>query len=309
MCPKATQTRMPYLIVMFVGVIACIIFRYASPNTWVIDLYLTNWSLCKTDACVGQEAVYRMSAALFVFFAVHALCMLCQGTRGIHYKYWCFKWLALPLLVILFFLIPNAPFDIYAIVARFVSGLFLLLQIIILIDFAYSWNANWMSDEKMWWKQLAAVAVCLYAASIIVAVYSFRWFTDGLSSFCKLEQFFIGFTIALTLLVTLVSITEKFCKHGSILTSGVVTLYSFYLCYNALQSDPSPCNTLASQSTAQVVIGIIIAAAAVCYAGWNLSNADNIFGVDPSQKVESITLSDGNNPAAANTTYQQVCGR
>lgn len=36
-------------------------------------------------------------------------------------------------------------------VARFGSGLFLLVQVVILLDFSHSWNAAWVEkDEQKW---------------------------------------------------------------------------------------------------------------------------------------------------------------
>jgi len=211
--------------------------------------------------------------------------MLSPKTKKFHTDFWLGKILLLIAFLVAFYCIPNGPFDVYAMIARFVSGIFLLLQIIILIEFAYQWNANWVSDEKGWYWQTLAVCFLLYGASVVLAVFEFRWFTDGLSGDCKLEQFLIGFTIALTCTVTLISIS-KWCKHGALLPSGVVTLYCFYLCYNALTSDPSTCNTLQQQTTAQIIVGIIIAGVTVTYASWNLSNSSTIFGVDEEEVKE-----------------------
>jgi len=275
---------MPYLIVMFLGVVLSLIVRYWGSG-WVIHLFWFNFELCDSAKCAGYEAVYRISAAMTVWFALHALCMLHPKTKKFHTDYWIFKILLLFGLIVGFYLIPNPPFDVYAIIARFVSGFFLLLQIIILIEFAYQWNASWVSDEKGWYWQILAVCGVLYGASIVLAVFEFRWFTDGMSGECKQEQFFIGFTIALTSLVTLMSISW-WCKHGALLPSAVVTLYCFYLCYSSLVSDPSPCNNLQDQTTAQIIVGIIIAATTVTYASWNLSNSATIFGVDEDEIKE-----------------------
>jgi len=158
------------------------------------------------------------------------------------------------------------------------------LQIIILIEFAYVWNEKWTDDANPRYKTVAACFTILYAASIVICVYLFSWFASDAND-CKLERFFIGFTIALTATVTLISIT-KWCQHGALLPSGVVTLYCFYLCYSALTSDTSSCNSLQTETTPQVVIGIAIAAVTVCYAGWNLSNSSTIFGVDKDEEKE-----------------------
>jgi hypothetical protein len=289
MCNKSTQTRLPYLFVMALGVVMALVVRYT--GDWVINLYWYSFEVCSSQECYGQEGVYRISSAMCVFFGIHALCMLGKATRGLHYKWWCFKILLLVVLILIFFLIPNSPFDVYGMIARVVSAIFLVLQIIILIEFAYSANEWLLSDEHLgngegatkWYIIDAGCAFLLYGASVVVCVFCFLWFTSPHA--CGLETAFIVVTILLTVGVTAVSIL--FSEHGNILASGVLTLYSFYLCYSSLTSDPSSCNSLASsESTAQVVIGIAIAAVAVSYAGWNLSNASTIFGIEEEDQDE-----------------------
>jgi len=176
-------------------------------------------------------------------------------------------------------LIPNPFFDIYAAIARVVSGVFLLLQIIILIDFAYHWDKKWV-DEKEWLWPTAFAAVLMYAGSYTLAAFEFRWFAD--SSDCSRNKFFIAWTIISTAVVTILPRINYFkSERGRLLPAAVVTLYSFYLCYSSLRSDPGSCNSLQTEDTAQVVISIAIAGVTVCYAGWNLANAETLFGDDP----------------------------
>ncbi len=62
--------------------------------------------------------------------------------------------------------------------------------------------------------------------------------------------------------------------------ASVVTIYCYYLCYSALSSDDSSCNTLheKSQETAQLIVGMVLGAVSVSYAGWSLANAKSLFG-------------------------------
>jgi len=89
---------------------------------------------------------------------------------------------------------------------------------------------------------------------------------------CDLQKFFISFTLIITLAVTGLSITA-WIAHGALLPSAVVTLYSYYLLFSALSSDPSSCNATARQDTLHLVVGLLFGAASICYAGWSLANA------------------------------------
>lgn len=276
----STAARIPYLVIMFLGTVLALVVRYWGKE-WVVSLYWFSVNLCSSAECVGFPAAYRVSFTLFFFFFIHAVFMVGNCLK-FHSQYWVWKVLILLGTLILAFIIPNAFFDVYSIISRIVSGFFLLLQIIILIDFAYRWNEDWVSDEKQWYVPVLVSAFILYGGSYTLIAFMFDWFDNGN---CPRNQFFMVFTILTTFIVTVISIT-KWCKHGAILPSGVVTLYSTYLCYSALRSDPGSCNQFRdSEDTAQVVISIVIAASTICYAGWNLSNSSSIFGFDPDDEV------------------------
>ncbi len=47
-------------------------------------------------------------------------------------------------LLVLSWLIPNPFYEVYVHIARVISGIFLFLQILILLDFAISWAEDWV---------------------------------------------------------------------------------------------------------------------------------------------------------------------
>jgi len=144
----------------------------------------------------------------------------------------------------------------------------------LLVDFAYRWNEDWLSDERDWKKAVVAVSGLLYIADVIILVFLWKWFGG---SGCERNQFFIAFTIVFTLIFTIISITE-WCEHGALLPSAVVTSYCYGLLFSALNSDPSSCNTLNTGGDVQMVLGIIVTGISVGRAAWNLATSDNIFG-------------------------------
>jgi len=63
-----------------------------------------------------------------------------------------------------------------------------------------------------------------------------------------------------------------------------MSLYSHYICFSALSSDPSDtCNPFDSTDTTQLIIGLLIAAASTTYAAYNLATSNSLFG-DPEEE-------------------------
>jgi len=190
------------------------------------------------------------------------------------------------LLVVSWF-IPDQFYDVYAEIARVVSGIFLLLQIIIFIDFAYNWNQDWTSEEKNWKVGIIVVSLLMFICSLILVVFLFKWFGG---SGCSLNLFIISFTMISTCGYTLFSVFGT--DRGGVLPSATVALYCHFLCFTALSSDPSSCNTLQSGDTVHIVIGLILACLSVSYAAWNLANSSSLFGPAPEEQEDQL----GSNP-------------
>jgi hypothetical protein len=167
---------------------------------------------------------------------------------------------------------------------RYVSLIFLVIQIMSLIDSSYAWNSAWV--QKEWFKQILAVCFALFLVSYIFTGYFFSWFASGES--CGTQRFFIAFSLVTTIAATLLSLS-KMSPHGALLPSAVVTAYCSFLLYSALTSDPSACNSLTSQGskTLQLVIGILIASFSIVKSSWDMSTT-NLFGA---RAAESSSLS------------------
>jgi len=257
----------------------------------LIHLYTFSLDLCSDpDKCYGEGAVYRISLALFVFFLIHAVFLRFSGDCMKTPSYlanWALKVFFLILLLVGAFLIPN-PFydDGYVHIARIISGVFLILQIILLIDFAYRWNENWMADDKEWTKAIIAICVLLFVGCLTLFGFMTHWFGG---SGCDRNNFFLSTTFLLPMLFTCLSVTA-WCEHGALLTSAVVTTYCYWLGFSSLSSDPSACNELMSNSneTLHLVIGLLIAALTVTYAGYSLSNQQLMGGELHDDKTEKL---------------------
>ena len=132
----------------------------------------TGWIICCANTCGGVYSVYRFSFMLCVFFA--AMVLLTAGKTklgaGAHRGFWLAKAVVLIGLLVSTLFISNETMEQYRQAARYLSFGFLLMQILLLIDFAYTWNETWLTygedsddDGISGWRCVAASA----AASLL----------------------------------------------------------------------------------------------------------------------------------------------
>lgn len=200
--------------------------------------------------------------------------------------------------------------------ARVASFFFLVVQILLLIDFGYRCN-EWLvemdekseSEHPCWnWKMaIIAAAVGLYSGSIAMWVVVSNSFgklqpshtPDGS---CAPQQVVISFTIILTIALSIVSCT-KIAPHGTLLTSAVVTIYASYLCYSALASHPDAnCNPWAGRtdgSVTDLLVGFLVFAVSMASTAWSLTGSkDAIIGKSSGSDL-TAALETGTNPSDA----------
>jgi magnesium-transporting ATPase (P-type) len=86
-----------------------------------------------------SSIVLRMSAALFVFFFIILLVMLCRSrlSQVINEGLFCVKYLFLVALFVGALFLPSSILDIYASVSKITSIVYLAIQTIIIIDIFY----------------------------------------------------------------------------------------------------------------------------------------------------------------------------
>jgi len=243
---------------------------YNNQNFWCAPQHPDGWVICCADKCGGVYSVYRFSFALFCFFCGMAL--LTVGTTKFgataHRCFWFVKVFALLTLLVTTLWVSNDFLEVYREMARYASLLFLLMQILLLIEFGYSWNEKWLEyDERNecegtccgWKTAIIVSAFGMYVGSIVLWVVMYLVFgKEG----CGAQLTLTSLTIIICVALTVISCT-KIAPHGTLLTSAVVTLYSSYLCYSALASNPDKhCNPLAEgsmESASDLTMGLLVA--------------------------------------------------
>jgi hypothetical protein len=196
------------------------------------------------EQCASNSSIYRVSFALSILFALQII-----GT-WIYARFfdilWSWKWISFAACTIGFFFAEAAVFDLngYAWFARISGFFFLILQQVILIDFAYSWNEKWTAyatidgeeKGKKWLWGLIIISIMLFSGSIAV-IGILYWQFGG----CTDNIVIITLTLLLSFLVTIIQLF--FTDQGSLLTSALVCSYAVYICYSAVTINPdTACN-------------------------------------------------------------------
>ncbi|NXG71647.1 SERC2 protein, partial [Baryphthengus martii] len=234
---------------------------------------------------LGHKAVYRMGFAMAAFFFLFATIMVCVRSSkdpraAVQNGFWFFKFLVLVGITVGAFYIPDGAFSsvwfYFGVVGSF---LFVLIQLILLIDFAHSWSQRWLlnageSNAKGWYAALCIVTVIFYAASIAAIVLLYVYYTE--SQGCTEGKVLISINLILCLIVSAVSILPKIQPrrwgtlgeaggrvtggygsspeprplrlqeaqpHSGLLQASLVTLYTVYVTWTALANVPiQTCN-------------------------------------------------------------------
>lgn len=136
---NAFLAKMTYVAVFFASACLAIFFRYWGQQTLGEVVALASAAapgFCAAEQCWGLQAAYRISFAVAVFFAF--LGLLAAAVPVTHLGGWLVKLLLWAALVGVSFLPASDAMLQYAAVARGFSVLFLLVQVLIIIDLAYN---------------------------------------------------------------------------------------------------------------------------------------------------------------------------
>jgi len=124
--------------------------------------------------------------------------------------------------------------------------LFILIQLILIIDFAHSWAEAWVgnyedTDSKGWLAALLSVSGFFYASSLTAVVLFYVYYTGSHAGECKLHEFYISFNMIICVILSVISILPKVQEHlprSGLLQSSIITLYIMYLTWSAMTNSP-----------------------------------------------------------------------
>ncbi|TRY92017.1 hypothetical protein DNTS_034907 [Danionella cerebrum] len=207
------------------------------------------------DVIVGYKSVYRMCFAMACFYFLFSIIMIrvrsSKDPRAvIQNGFWFFKFL---ILVVWFY---------FGMVGSFA---FILIQLILLIDFAHSWNEVWVrnieeGNSRCWFIGLLFFTILHYALAFTAVVLFYLYYTKPDN--CAEHKFFISFNLILCVIVSVVSILPKVqdaSPQSGLLQSSIITLYTMYVTWSAMTNNPNrECNPsllglVSNMSTSEVV--------------------------------------------------------
>lgn len=255
--PGRSGTICSFLLIL-IGIVVSIIV-YARGKEITMSSFDEGCPEDYLNSCRAVSAVLRVSFALTLLYAVQFL-----GTLLVPRFFdalWVLKYLAFSGLVIGLFFAPSRVFNTnnYAWFARITGFFYLILQQIILLDVAYTWNERWVSfatsEEgergNLWLVGIILISCLLFFGAFVVLAILYWQFHE-----CDNNIVIITLTVAFCLIATVIQLF--FSEEGSILTSAIMTAYSAYITYSAVILNPDDTCNAALHSGFQTVSAVRI---------------------------------------------------
>ncbi|KAM7254352.1 hypothetical protein ACFE04_032034 [Oxalis oulophora] len=256
--------------------------------------WINNFHQTPSREWFETDAVLRVSLGNFLFFTIFSIMMVGVKNQkdprdGIHHGGWMMKIICWCILVIFMFFLPNEIISFYESISKFGAGFFLLVQVVLLLDFVHRWNDTWVGyDEQFWYVALMVVSLVCYVVTLSFSGLLFHWFTPS-GQDCGLNTFFITMTLIFAFLFAIVALHPA--VGGSILPASVISLYCMYLCYNGLSSEPRDyeCNGLHKHSkaisTGSLTLGLLTTVLSVVYSAVRAGSSTSLLSESNSPRA------------------------
>ena len=285
--------KLVYLVIFLSSSILAVVLRFFGKPAFQQMWMIPQINVCDStiESCFGVQAVYRVSFALACFFAFMAL--LTAAAPVTHLGGWLIKLLLYTLFLGLTLLIPNADMVRYAEAARVFSVLFLLSQVIIIVDMAYRLHeyivARFYEYEERqrqqgrhsgllgncWANLYAFLCLGFFIAALTGCGLMYQFFGNN----CALNNFFISQTLLVGLTLSGLSFGLPGTFGKGVLPPLTIMAYNTYLTFSAITNNPDPqCNPVAlstNQNKASIIAGLVVAVVSVTYTA--MSSAGNIY--------------------------------
>ncbi|XP_058797975.1 probable serine incorporator isoform X2 [Phymastichus coffea] len=307
-CRNSTSSRIMYALMLVLGtIVSCITLSPGLQSTLKKMPFCANSSnsalspvTIDCEQAVGYLAVYRISLIMTLFFVLMSVMMIgvksSKDARApIQNGFWAIKYLLVIGGVIGAFFIPENSFGPTWMYFGMIGGfMFILIQLILIIDFAHTWAESWVgnyeeTENKGWYVALLGTTFLNYILAItgIVLLYVYATKPDD----CSLNKFFISINLILCVIVSVVSILPKVQEYqprSGLLQSSVLSLYIVYLTWSGVSNSPDhDCNpgifntasSVADQSNMafdkESIIGLIIWLSCVLYSSLRTVSKSN----------------------------------
>ncbi|RXN33870.1 serine incorporator 2-like protein [Labeo rohita] len=312
------------------------------------------------EIIVGYKSVYRMCFAMACFFFLFSIIMIRvrsskdpraaiqNGYRFYYlpavifstemmgralsanvcnsvalYCFWFFKFLILVALCVGAFFIPDGTFNTvwyyFGVVGSFI---FILIQLILLVDFAHTWNQKWVENaengnSKCWFAALLSFTVVHYICAFAAVVLFYIFYTQP--DDCAEHKAFISLNLIFCIIVSVVAILPKVQEaqpSSGLLQASLISLYTMYLTWSAMSNNPNrkcnpsllslvnggstaPTPTSAPGITtqwwdAQSIVGLVIFLLCTLYASIRSSNNSQVNRLMQTEEGQGLAAADAN---------------
>uniref|UniRef100_A0A8C1D8S9 Serine incorporator 5 n=2 Tax=Cyprinus carpio TaxID=7962 RepID=A0A8C1D8S9_CYPCA len=259
-CPKikqSTSTRFMYTLFFMLVTVTCVIMMSPTVEKAMQEHIPFYTELCNKlnagencSTLVGYSAVYKVCFGMACFFFLFSVFTIrvrtSMGCRAaVHNGFWFFKFVALLACCAGGFFLPNQEtfLEVWRYVGAAGGFLFIIIQLMLLVQFAHRWNQNWSSGvkyNKTWYAALALVTLVLFSMAVGALVFMIRFYTDPEA--CFLNKLFLGVNGGLCFVVSLLAISpciQTFQPTSGLLQSAIISVYVMYLTFSALASKPA----------------------------------------------------------------------
>eukprot|EP00013_Stygamoeba_regulata_P006067 CAMPEP_0177640726 /NCGR_PEP_ID=MMETSP0447-20121125/6693_1 /TAXON_ID=0 /ORGANISM="Stygamoeba regulata, Strain BSH-02190019" /LENGTH=365 /DNA_ID=CAMNT_0019142809 /DNA_START=259 /DNA_END=1353 /DNA_ORIENTATION=- len=201
---------------------------------------------------LGFYYVMRTSFSLFLFHTILAVFLIrVESSKDFRAKIqdglWPIKLLFLAGIFTLSFFIPNDFFLLYAKISLVGASFFILVQLVMIVDFAHHWNESWLGnwDEKeeniIWYYGLLLSSLGLLILVVATSVAAYVLFCG---SGCTFNTVVVSSNLIICAAFTALSLHPKVqnLARTGLLQSSVVAFYATFLIFSALARETGECN-------------------------------------------------------------------
>eukprot|EP00735_Rhodelphis_limneticus_P007057 TRINITY_DN19552_c0_g1::TRINITY_DN19552_c0_g1_i1::g.24586::m.24586 TRINITY_DN19552_c0_g1::TRINITY_DN19552_c0_g1_i1::g.24586 ORF type:complete len:460 (-),score=86.12,sp/Q9QZI8/SERC1_MOUSE/37.31/1e-84,Serinc/PF03348.10/2e-117 TRINITY_DN19552_c0_g1_i1:200-1579(-) len=272
---------------------------------------------CSMKMMIGKLGVYRLYFALTVFHLLMALLTIGVKSKAdfraryIHGGLWFTKLVVLVGLCVGAFFLPNRLFIGWGVVGLVGGYLFVLIQLALLVDFAHTWAGSWVerwqvTGSPVWFRSLCGAALLMYAMIIASTVWMYQNYrTDSYhpddciaspksASAITLNTTFISLNVVLSGIVSIVSvlpIVQEYNPQSGLLQSAVVSVYTSYLTWSAIQNEPcTQSHEGGVEEQVSTLIGVGFMLVAAVYSSFHAAGSVGSSIVGKSDEEEGVAL-------------------
>lgn len=199
-----------------------------------------------------------------MFLTTFKTSKLDEASSEWHSRWWKLKFILLIVSLTVPFFSPSGFIHLYGELARVGAGIFLVLQLISVIQFITWWNNYWMPDEKRKPSCFLGLfmSTLFYIASMSGIVLMYSLYAPRTS--CSLNIFFITWTAILLVVMMAMSLHSK--VNRGLLSSGIMASYIVFLCWSAIRSEPATenCNAQKQEKSNADWITVLSFLIAIC---------------------------------------------